>query len=103
MIVGTVREIKNEEYRVGLTPEGAHALVDAGHTVLVEKGAGAGVLAPDDAYCRGGRDDRRARATSLGAGGPAREGEGAAVPGVAAHPRQPDAVHVPAPRGARPT
>ena len=54
MIVGTVREIKNEEYRVGLTPEGAHALVDAGHTVLVEKGAGAGILASDDAYCRAG-------------------------------------------------
>ncbi|MBI5284100.1 MAG: alanine dehydrogenase [Chloroflexi bacterium] len=50
MIVGTVREIKNEEFRVGLTPEGAHALADAGHQVLVERGAGAGILAADDAY-----------------------------------------------------
>ncbi|MDP9237711.1 MAG: alanine dehydrogenase [Chloroflexota bacterium] len=54
MIVGTVREIKNEEYRVGLTPEGCHALVVAGHQVLVERGAGAGVLAADDAYCAAG-------------------------------------------------
>ena len=50
MIVGTVREIKNEEYRVGLTPEGVHALVDAGHRVLVERGAGAGVQADDETY-----------------------------------------------------
>jgi alanine dehydrogenase len=54
MIIGTVREIKNEEYRVGLTPEGAHALVDAGHRVLIERGAGAGVLASDEAYCAAG-------------------------------------------------
>ena len=54
MIVGTVRELKNEEYRVGLTPEGAHALVDAGHRVLVESGAGAGIGCSDDAYARAG-------------------------------------------------
>ncbi|MBI2724583.1 MAG: alanine dehydrogenase [Chloroflexi bacterium] len=50
MIVATVRERKNEEYRVGLTPEGAHALADAGHQVLVERGAGAGILCDDAAY-----------------------------------------------------
>ena len=50
MIVGTVREIKNEEFRVGLTPEGAHALVEAGHKVLVEAGAGTGAGCPDGAY-----------------------------------------------------
>lgn len=54
MIVGCVREIKNEEYRVGLTPEGAHALAVAGHQVLVERGAGAGVLAGDEAYREAG-------------------------------------------------
>ncbi|HET6615862.1 MAG TPA: alanine dehydrogenase [Dehalococcoidia bacterium] len=54
MIVGTVREIKVEEYRVGLTPEGAHALVDAGHRVLVGAGAGAGVGNGDDAYAAAG-------------------------------------------------
>ncbi|HXK34791.1 MAG TPA: alanine dehydrogenase [Dehalococcoidia bacterium] len=54
MIVGTVREIKTEEYRVGLTPEGAHALVDAGHTVLVETGAGEGIGCGDSAYAASG-------------------------------------------------
>jgi alanine dehydrogenase len=54
MITGTVREIKPEEYRVGLTPEGAHALVDAGHRVLVETQAGAVVGFSDDAYAAGG-------------------------------------------------
>ncbi len=56
MIVGTVREIKNHEYRVGLTPESAHELVAHGHRVLVETGAGAGIGADDDAYARVGAD-----------------------------------------------
>jgi alanine dehydrogenase len=54
MIVGTVREIKCEEYRVGLTVEGAHALVDAGHVVLVEESAGTGAGYSDDAYTAAG-------------------------------------------------
>ena len=54
MIVGTVRELKNEEYRVGLTPEGAHALVEGGHRVLVETGAGVGAGCPDAAYAASG-------------------------------------------------
>ena len=54
MIVGTVREIKNEEYRVGLTPEGAHALAAAGHRVLVETGAGDGIGCSDEAYAEAG-------------------------------------------------
>ncbi len=40
MIVGTVRERKDEEYRVGLTPEGVRDLTRLGHRVLVERGAG---------------------------------------------------------------
>lgn len=54
MIVGTVREIKNEEFRVGLTPEGAHALVELGHEVLVESGAGEGVGYSDTVYSLAG-------------------------------------------------
>lgn len=54
MIVGTIKEIKNHEYRVGLTPESAHELVAHGHTVLVETGAGAGIGAADDAYVAAG-------------------------------------------------
>ncbi len=50
MRVGTVREIKNHEYRVGLTPESVEELVAHGHELLVETGAGAGIGASDDAY-----------------------------------------------------
>jgi alanine dehydrogenase len=50
VIVGTVREIKTEEYRVGLTPEGARELSGLGHRVLVEAGAGAGSGFEDEAY-----------------------------------------------------
>jgi alanine dehydrogenase len=42
MRVGTIKETKVEEYRVGLTPAGARALAGAGHEVLVERGAGEG-------------------------------------------------------------
>ncbi len=50
MIVGTVKEIKNHEYRVGLTPESVAELVAHDHQVLVEAGAGGGIGAGDDAY-----------------------------------------------------
>lgn len=50
MRVGVPRELKNREYRVSLTPAGAHQLVRAGHDVLVEEGAGAGSAIPDDEY-----------------------------------------------------
>ena len=42
MIVGLPKEIKDNEYRVGLTPAGVRALTDAGHQVTVEKSAGEG-------------------------------------------------------------
>lgn len=48
--IGAPRETKNEEFRVGLTPEGAHALAAAGHRVLVESGAGEGIGCGDGAY-----------------------------------------------------
>ncbi|ASY44403.1 MAG: alanine dehydrogenase [Pseudomonadota bacterium] len=50
MIVGTVKEIKNHEYRVGLTPESVHELTAHGHEVLVETGAGDGIGAHDALY-----------------------------------------------------
>jgi alanine dehydrogenase len=43
MLIGVPREIKDQEYRVGLAPAGAYALRQRGHEVLVETGAGAGV------------------------------------------------------------
>ena len=50
MRVGTVREIKNHEYRVGLTPESAKELAIHGHVVWVECGAGLGIGATDRDY-----------------------------------------------------
>src|ERR1051325_4814999 len=54
MIVGLPREIKDNEYRVGLVPAGVRALTNDGHTVLVEKNAGAGSGITDDEYVRAG-------------------------------------------------
>ena len=56
MIIGTPREIKNHEYRVGLTPESARELVAHGHRVLVESGAGAGIGAEDRFYEEAGAE-----------------------------------------------
>src|SRR3954454_20507431 len=50
MKIGVVKEIKPDEYRVALTPAGARELVQRGHDVLVEAGAGEGSSFPDDAY-----------------------------------------------------
>jgi alanine dehydrogenase len=50
MIIGCPKELKNHEYRVGLTPAGVQALVAAGHTVIVEKDAGFRVGFDDAAY-----------------------------------------------------
>lgn len=56
MIVGTPKEIKNHEYRVGLTPESAAEMVAHGHRVLVETGAGLGIGAEDAAYSAAGAE-----------------------------------------------
>ncbi|HZS04332.1 MAG TPA: alanine dehydrogenase [Blastocatellia bacterium] len=50
MIIGLPREIKDNEFRVGLTPAGVKTLSDAGHTVLVETRAGEGSGIRDDEY-----------------------------------------------------
>ena len=54
MIVGLPKEIKDNEYRVGLTPAGVRALTDASHRVIVEKNAGSGSGFDDDLYQRAG-------------------------------------------------
>ena len=54
MRVGTPREIKNHEYRVGLTPESVRELTANGHDVLVETGAGLGIGAEDSEYIDAG-------------------------------------------------
>ncbi|HYV00290.1 MAG TPA: alanine dehydrogenase, partial [Pyrinomonadaceae bacterium] len=54
MIVGLPKEIKDNEYRVGLTPAGVRALTDAGHQVNVEKSAGEGSGFDDALYQKAG-------------------------------------------------
>ncbi|WIW95630.1 alanine dehydrogenase [Altererythrobacter rubellus] len=50
MLVGVPKEIKNHEYRVGLTPEAAREYIVCGHSVIVESGAGLGITKTDDDY-----------------------------------------------------
>src|SRR5688500_15271662 len=54
MRIGVAKEIKPQEYRVALTPAGARELVQRGHEVVVEAGAGAGSQFPDEQYTANG-------------------------------------------------
>ena len=56
MIIGVPKEVKDHESRVGITPAGVRALVDAGHTVLVETHAGELSAFPDDDYQSAGAE-----------------------------------------------
>ncbi len=56
MIIGVPKEVKVEEFRVGLTPVGARELAREGHRVLVERSAGEGSGFPDDEYARAGAE-----------------------------------------------
>ncbi|MFE1833601.1 alanine dehydrogenase [Streptomyces sviceus] len=50
MKVGIPREVKNNEFRVAITPAGVHELVRHGHQVVIERGAGVGSSIPDEEY-----------------------------------------------------
>ena len=56
MIIGVPKEIKNNEFRVGLTPAGVMALKKANHKIIIEKGAGIGSGISDEAYINAGAD-----------------------------------------------
>jgi alanine dehydrogenase len=56
MRIGVAKEIKPDEYRVALTPAGALELINRGHEVAVEAGAGIGSAFPDEAYQRVGAE-----------------------------------------------
>ena len=56
MLIGTPREIKNHEYRVGLTPAGVRELTSRGHQVMIEAGAGLGIGIADEAYRNAGAE-----------------------------------------------
>src|SRR5918992_4076826 len=50
MRVGVPTEIKTDEYRVSLTPAGVRELVEHGHDVIIQSGAGVGSTIPDEEY-----------------------------------------------------
>ena len=50
MIIGVPKEIKKDEFRVGITPSGVLEYIKAGHSVLIEQGAGLGSGFDDTAY-----------------------------------------------------
>ncbi|MBL3669536.1 alanine dehydrogenase [Streptomyces sp. M2CJ-2] len=52
--VGIPREVKNNEFRVAITPAGVHELVRHGHQVVIERGAGVGSSIPDGEYIAAG-------------------------------------------------
>ncbi|MDP6384862.1 MAG: alanine dehydrogenase, partial [Planctomycetota bacterium] len=54
MKIGVVKEIKTHEYRIALTPHGVEELVESGHEVCVESGAGLGSDLSDSAYAEAG-------------------------------------------------
>ncbi|MEJ7629481.1 MAG: alanine dehydrogenase [Nocardioidaceae bacterium] len=54
MLVGVPTEVKNHEYRVAITPSGAHELITHGHDVVVQAGAGGGSSITDDEYVAAG-------------------------------------------------
>jgi alanine dehydrogenase len=56
MLVGVPKEVKNHEYRVGMTPESVAEMVHHGHRVIVETKAGAGIGASDKAYRAAGAE-----------------------------------------------
>jgi len=56
MIVGIPKEIKDNEYRVAITPAGIDVLVKAGHRVITERGAGTGSGIGDEEYIKAGAE-----------------------------------------------
>ena len=56
MRIGVAKEIKPDEYRIALTPAGALELINHGHEVAIEQGAGVGSSVPDEAFSRVGAE-----------------------------------------------
>jgi alanine dehydrogenase len=52
--IGVPKEVKNNEYRVAITPAGVHELVGDGHQVFVQQGAGVGSSLPDESFVAAG-------------------------------------------------
>ncbi len=56
MLIGVPKEIKDNEYRVGIVPATVRELTDKGHQVLIEAGAGSGAGLPDHDYKAAGAE-----------------------------------------------
>ena len=98
--IGIPKEIKDHEYRVGMIPAGVHALVTAGHEVVVQDGRRARQRHP-----RTRSTSRPARAScrtprASGAGRDGGQGQGAGRLRVRAHAHRPDPLHLPPPGAA---
>src|ERR1041384_4424442 len=67
MRIGVPKEIKTQEFRVGMTPSGVAILASRGHTVLIEQGAGVGSSIPDEAFIKAGAKIGATREEAWGA------------------------------------
>lgn len=56
MLVGVPKEIKNHEYRVGMTPTSVREMIEHGHQVIVQTNAGEGISATDETYLAAGAE-----------------------------------------------
>ena len=97
MRVGIPTEIKNNEYRVAITPAGVAELTRRGHEVLVQAGAGDGSAIADSDFKAAGAQSDRHRRRGVGRSRSAAQGQGADRGRVRPDARGPDALHLPAP------
>ena len=88
LVVGVPTEIKDNENRVSMQPDGVAELVHHGHQVLVQAGAGDGSRFADDGVRRRRRQDRRHRRRGVRRRRPDRQGQGADPGGVPPLPRR---------------
>ena len=94
MRIGVPKEIKNHEYRVGMTPAAVRELTSRGHEVFVETHAGDGIGLHDEMYTRVGAKILQDRRRSLRQRRHDREGEGAAAGRDQAPDAGADALHL---------
>ena len=94
MIVGVPKEIKSDEYRVAMLPVGAEELSQAGHTVLIEAGAGQGSGIADAQYQAAGATIVAEAGPDLDGSRAGGQGQGAATVGVAAVKARPGPLHL---------
>ena len=92
MIIGVPKEIKKDEYRVGLLPVGADLLTRDGHTVLIENEAGLGSGFDDQRYAAAGAKIVSHGRGDLRPGGDDRQGQGAPAAGDRQAPPRADPV-----------